>query len=152
MSIPGQLPGMGANNQMQGMNENEQWMIKMVRLFLPSEVKSNRDRLLTRAIDAKWNGIVSREDRHGRYNGFRSGWCFRSLHGQCKISPLTHANENPLTNPATDVLRLLPHTPRPSNLKPPLAGASPPRLQGHGRALVVLCEELRHRWCSLLRY
>ncbi|CAI7678491.1 hypothetical protein N7533_003858 [Penicillium manginii] len=36
MSIPGQLPGMGANNQMQGMNENEQWMIKMMQSGMES--------------------------------------------------------------------------------------------------------------------
>jgi hypothetical protein len=88
MSIPGMLPGMGANNQMQGMNENEQWMIKMVRFFLSGDIKSTEPPLM-RAIDAKWNGVLSREDSHGRYNGFRSGWCFRSLHGQCKISPLS---------------------------------------------------------------
>lgn len=50
-----------------------------------------------------------------------------------------------------DVLRLLLHPARQSHLRPTLAATGPHRLQGHGIALVVVGQELRHCRRALLR-
>lgn len=77
------LGGLG-NNQMAGMSEQEQAMVKMVCSSIPIYSSSDSSTNNHSSLDASRYGVMPRQDRHLRYNGFRTWWCLRSLHGQCK--------------------------------------------------------------------
>lgn len=81
----GGAPGAAGPN-MQGMSEQEQAMVKMVHTY-PSPFKlflshpKNQANTPIKTIDVLRHGILPHEDRHGRNNGFRSGWCLRFVYG-----------------------------------------------------------------------
>lgn len=91
MTSPAGMGGAGGA-AMPGMSEQEQMMVKSVSFVKRIAISALTNRMLTlQCVDASRHGVVSGEDRDGRWYGFRTWWCVRLVHGQCMSSllPLT---------------------------------------------------------------
>lgn len=89
MAFPGMTPpggGMpgGPGNNMQGMNDQEQAIVKTVSRQ-PVTLS-----MATNSTDAIRDGILSHQDRDRGDNGVRAWGCIWSIHGQCKPCSRVH--------------------------------------------------------------